>query len=178
MKRIIIFIISLWSCLFAGAHSPNTDSLDVYVDNIYVGKMCCMNLVRIPAVFMKCYYRDFIDAASDSESSDRLSRINPASIKRMFIEKPDQLGGFDAMHLRTRRAKSGYLYVNECVGKALDLHGCKHADYSVSYVYNDKDVLTCDDVKKFLSLKKNRIVVGDCLIDDENRTIRVCITGK
>ena len=51
--KIIIFIISALAFLKAGAHSPISDSLSVYIDNNFIGKRCCDDIDKLPSVLLK-----------------------------------------------------------------------------------------------------------------------------
>lgn len=88
-RKIIILLISAWAFLNVNAHSPNSDSLTVYIDNISVGKRCCIDFNRIPSILLQNFYCGYLLQCGHTEllGNDSFSMINPKAIKEFFIEK-------------------------------------------------------------------------------------------
>lgn len=86
-----MFIIFVWTFLNVNAHSPNSDSLIVYIDNISVGKRCCIDFNRIPSILLENFYYEYLlkCGQTDSSDNDSFSLMNSKSIKKLFIEKSD-----------------------------------------------------------------------------------------
>ena len=177
-RKVIILVISICAFGNANAHSPNSDSLFVYIDNIFIGKRCCVDFNKIPSVLIENYYCKYLLECSHTDISvnDPFSIINPKTIKQLFIEKSDMLSTNGILHIRTKKAKDGYLFVNKSIMDkitGLDLDKLK-----VSYVYNNRVVTTKEDVMRVLGLRKKRIQISEILKDEQSGMITVYIFDK
>ena len=86
----------------------------------------------------------------------------------------DHTNGITKLNVRSKRAKDGFLFVNEYV------RDCAARDSLVSlvYVYNDETIKTKKDVSRMLRLRKKRIRVKDIKKDDQTGTITVFVVNK
>ena len=180
-RQIIIFIIFIWTFLNANAHNPNSDSLRVYIDNIFVGKRCCVDFNRIPSILLENFYCKYLLECSQIKLSinDPFSIItNTKTIKQLFIEKSDILNTDGILHIRTKKAKDGYLFVNKSImDKIADL-GCDLDKLKISYVYNNREVTTKKDVMRIVGLKEKRIQISEIAQDEQSEVITVYIFDK
>ncbi len=183
MKHAIkILLITICLCLNpnANAHSPNSDSLSVYIDNIFMGKRCCIDFDKIPSVLLKNYYCNYLFECSQIKTSfnDPFSSINQKAIKKLFIEKSDVLSTNGILHVRTGKAKEGYLYVNKYIMDNVANLDCKPDNIKIIYVYNDKEVETKDEVMQLIGLRKWRIKTVKVVQYEQLGVMTVYIVGK
>lgn len=143
-RKIIIFIIFVSTFLNANAHSPNSDSLTVYIDNIFVGKRYCIEFNKIPSILLEDYYCKYLLECSQIIFSvnDPFTIINPKAIKQLFIEKSDILSTNDTLHIRTKKAKDGYLFVNKNIMDKIADWDYDSKKLRISYVYNNSAIIT------------------------------------
>lgn len=174
-RKVIIFIISIWAFLNVNAHNPNSDSLIVYIDNIFVGKKCCVDFDRISSILLENYYCKYLLECTQTEFlvNDPFSIMNPKAIKQFFIEKNDILSTDGILHIRTKKAKDGYLLLNKHItGKIMEC--CNNFnEVSVLYVYNGKIVSTKDDVKQLLKLREKDIEILSVTQEEKAKVITV-----
>ena len=178
--KILFITICLSLNLNVNAHSPNSDSLSVYIDNIFVGKRCCVDFDEIPSVLLKNYYCNYLFGCSHTKTSvnDPFSSINQKAIKKLFIEKRDIQSTSGILHIHTRKAKEGYLYVNKYIVDNIAHLDCEPDNIKIIYVYNDKEVETKDEVMHLIGLKKWRIKTVKVVQYEQLGVITVYITGK
>lgn len=179
--KIITLIISALVFLNANAHNSNSDSLSVYIDNIFIGKRCCVDFDKIPSVLLKKnYYCNYLFECSHIKFSvnDRFSSINPKAIKRLFIEKNDILSTKGIMHIRSKKAKDGFLFVNKCIMDKVANLNCELDKMEVLYVYNNKAVRTKKDVMRVLRLREKCIQISEITQDEQLGIITVHIIDK
>jgi hypothetical protein len=178
--KVLFITVCLCFNLNANAHSPNSDSLSVYIDNIFVGKRCCVDFDKIPSVLLKTYYCNYLFDCSHTKTSvkDPFSSINQKVIKKLFIEKSDILSTNGILHIRTRKAKEGYLYVNKYIMDNVANLDCEQDNIKIMYVYNDKEVETKDEVMQLIGLRKWRLKTVKVVQYEQLGVITVYITGK
>lgn len=178
--KIIILIISALAFLNANAHSPNSDSLSVYIDNIFIGKRCCVDFDKIPSVLLKNYYCDYLFECSHTKTSanDPFSSINPKAIKQLFIEKCDMLSTNSILHIRTKKAKDGFLFVNKYIMDNVTKLNCELERMEVLYMYNNKAVKTKKDVMQVLRLREKSIQISEITQNEQLGIITVYIIDK
>lgn len=82
------------------------------------------------------------------------------------------------VHIRTKKAKDGYLFVNKSIMDKVASLGCDLDKLKVSYVYNNKVVTTKEDVMRVLGLKEKRIQVSEILQNEQSGVITVYIIDK
>ena len=115
----------------------------------------------MPVLFYNTYY------GSIKTNDSKISQIIYTGHKKREI------------HIRTRKAKDGYLLVNKCImdyianNDDISFEGLK-----VAYVYDNKAVLTENDVMKVLSLRKRCIKVTDIVPDNQSGLIIVYIHSR
>ena len=178
--KILFITICLCLNLNANAHSPNSDSLSVYIDNIFIGKRCCVDFDKIPSVLLKNYYCDYLFECSHTTTSvnDPFSSINPKAIKQLFIEKCDMLSTNGILHIRTKKAKDGFLFVNKYIMDNVTKLNCELERMEVLYMYNNKAVKTKKDVMQILRLREKRIQISEITQNERLGIIIVYIIDK
>ena len=82
------------------------------------------------------------------------------------------------VHLRSKKANDGYLFINECIRDSLTKHGYLDRQLKVIYVYNNKTVKTNKEVMKVVRLKKKRIQISELLIDEDLGVITIYFVTK
>ena len=83
-----------------------------------------------------------------------------------------------AFHMRTKKAKDGYLYVNRCITDKVLSSGCQQDTVKITYVYNNKEVTTKEEVKKVVRLRKRKIRISDFIFDERKGLVTVYIVDK
>ena len=137
-----------------------------------------MDLTKFHLFINKLLLNYLFDCSHTKTSvNDPFSSINQKAIKKLYIEKSDILSTNGIQHIRTGKAKEGYLYVNKYIMDNVANLDSEKDNIKIMYVYNDKEVETKGEVMQLIGLKKWRIktvrlyniVVG---------VITVYITGK
>lgn len=179
-RRLKIFTILTLYFTNVNAHNPSNDSLCVYIDNIFVGKRCCVDFRQIPSILLENYYcNDLLKCIyANSSLNDAFSMINPKAIKEIFIEKKEMLNVYGNPHIRTKKAKDGYLFVNRSITCALSNQDYQIGKVEISYVYNGKVVTTREEVMKVLKLRANRIRALDIVRDETSGKATVYVEDK
>ncbi len=180
-RKIRIFIILAWTFLNANAHSPNSDSLILYIDNIFVGKRYCVDFNRIPSVLLDNFYCKYLLECNQTNFSVNAPFpviTNPKAIKQLFIEKSDILSIDGILHIRTKKAKDGYLFVNKSIMDKIAGLDCDLDRLRISYVYNNKVVRTKNDAMKLIKLREKHIQIAEILQDKQSGAITVYIIDK
>ena len=161
-RKALIFLILI--CFAAcGRLSTQSGIADNEQYNSYELSILLDNLAQefIPVLFYNTYY------GSIKTNDYKSSQIMDTGHKKREV------------HIRTRKAKDGYLLVNKCVmdyvanNEDICFEGLK-----VAYVYNNKAVLTDKDVLKILSLRKRCIKVSDIVPDNQSGLITVYIHSR
>ena len=118
-----------------------------------------------------------IDNLPQSIKSEVLDSLYYHKLKKSdyisFVSQ-DHIKGTTQLNIRSKRAKDGFLFVNECV------RDCAAGDSLVSlvYVYNDETITTKKDVSRMLRLRKKRIRVKEIKRDDQTNAITVYVVKK
>ena len=118
-----------------------------------------------------------IDNLPQSIKSEVLDSLYYRKLKKSdytsFVSK-DHINGITKLNILSKRAKDGFLFVNECV------RDCVASDSLVSlvYVYNDETIKTKKDVSRMLRLRKKRIRVKEIKRDDQTNAITVYVVKK
>ncbi|NCC99664.1 MAG: hypothetical protein EOL95_08210 [Bacteroidia bacterium] len=178
--KLKIFTILILFFTDVNAHNPNNDSLCVYIDNVFVGKRCCVDFNNIPSILMENYYcKDLLKCDhAHSPSNDTFSMINPKAIKNIFIEKKGELSVNGNLHIRTKKAKDGYLFVNKYIMDKISNLICEFDKIKISYVYNNKAITTKKDVMQFLGLREKRIQILEIIQDKRSGIITIYFIDK
>lgn len=79
------------------------------------------------------------------------------------------------LHLRSKRANDGYLFVNKCIVDKISTSYPELGNMIVSYVYNDTVTTTKKDVRRILRLREGRIRVQNIIVDKQKGVITVFI---
>ncbi|NDW12547.1 hypothetical protein D0T50_06540 [Bacteroides sp. 214] len=178
--RIIISIIFVWAFLNVNAHNPNSDSLTVYIDNISVGKRCCIDFNRIPSILLENFYCNFLLECNRNRfpDVDSFSILNPKAIKQLFIEKSDVLSTDGILHVRTKKTKEGYLFINKSITNKIQELRCNIDELTVHYSLNNKIISNKEQVNKLLKLKEKDILDLDIFINEHSHSLTVNISTK
>jgi hypothetical protein len=175
---IIIFVLTFSN---VNAHNPSNDSLIVYIDNIYVGKRCCVDFNIIPSVLLENFYCKYLIDCSQINVSvnDPFSIItNLKTIKQISIEKNDRLSTDGIFHIRTKKAKDGYLLINETLSDKIKECCTNYNEIQISYVYNGKIVSTKDEVNQILKLRAKKIQILYVEQDGNTKVITISFSDK
>jgi len=133
----------------AGNEQYNSYEKCIYIDNL------AQKLT--PDIFVSTYYSKL--KTSDSKASQV---IDTTRKKR-------------EVYIRTKKARNGYLFVNEIImGKIKDLD-CNLDKLKVSYVYNNRTVTTKEDVMRVIKLRKKNIQISEILYDEQLGVIIVYV---
>lgn len=90
----------------------------------------------------------------------------------------DSINNISVFHVRTRKARDGYLYVNRCITDKVLSSGCQQDTVKITYVYNNKEVTTQEEVKKVVRLRKRKIRIQDLIFDERKGLVTVYIVDK
>ena len=160
MNRKIFALLALICLSACGRLSAQTGIAENEQYNSY--KLCTFldNLGQgyVPEVFLSNYY----------------GSINLADCKSSQII--DREHKIREVHIKTRKAKDGYLFVNKSIMEYISNNDSGSFDgLKVAYVYNNKAVLTEKDVMDVLRLRKRRIRISEIKPDNQSGVITVYI---
>lgn len=82
------------------------------------------------------------------------------------------------LYVRTPKAQDGYLYVNRCITDKVLSSGCQQDTVKITYVYNNKEVTTKEDVRRVLRLRKKKIRIQELIFDERKGLVTVYIVDK
>ncbi len=82
------------------------------------------------------------------------------------------------MHIRTKKAKDGYLFVNKHIMDKFTNLDCELDKMKISYVYNNMTVMTKKDVMRVLGLREKCIQISEIIQDEQLGIITVYIINK
>lgn len=82
------------------------------------------------------------------------------------------------LYVRTPKAQDGYLYVNRCITDKVLSSGCQQDTVKITYVYNNKEVTTQEEVKKVVRLRKRKIRIQDLIFDERKGLVTVYIVDN
>ena len=143
-------------CLNAQTGVVGNEKYNSYEQCIYVD-----NLAQklIPAIFVSTYSKF---KTSDFKNSQVIDTIRQ---KR-------------EIHIRTKKAKDGYLFVNKSIMDKVANLDCDLDGLKISYVYNNRIVTTKEDVMRVLGLREKRIRISEILKDEQSGVITVYIFDR
>lgn len=175
--KIIILFVSIWLYPYCNAQYapiPDNHRYTAYIDNIIVGNERGIDMGKIPCVLWNYYYGEYIDfSTNDSLPKTIKSKI----VKKIYIEK-DTILYKNSLHIRTKKAKDGYLFVNKSIMDKIANFGFDLDELKISYVYNNRAVTTKEDVMRIIRLRKKRIQIPDIVQDKKLGVITVYIIDK
>src|SRR5574344_1610323 len=82
------------------------------------------------------------------------------------------------VHIRTKNAKDGYLFVNKSIMDKFANLNCELDKMKISYVYNNKAVTTEKEVMQVIGLREKRIRILEIVQDEKWGIITVYIINK
>jgi uncharacterized protein involved in tolerance to divalent cations len=166
----VLFSLSVFYKLNAqNAVIPNSNKHTVYIDNLIIGNEQGNDFSKIPAVLLENYYKDLIDFPN--------KHFFGKSIKDIYLEK-DTVRHKNSLHIRTKNAKDGYLFVNKIVSEKIQECCIDFKNVTVSYVHNGKIISTKEEVKELLKLRKKKLKILSVTEDKENSVITIIFTDK
>lgn len=165
----LIFILLSVFGLNAQAKHPEYDSYMVhktyaacvYVDNLICAKSAAPHKV-MSDIFDSVYYSHI--EISDIKGGNKV--MVDHSLKQLFCSG------------RTPKAKDGYRYVNKCITYKINHSDCKQDTVKITYVYNNQEVTTKEDVRRVLRLRKKKIRISDFIFDERKGLVTVYIVDK
>ncbi len=179
MKRVLLIFSSLLMFMNIYAHSPNIDSVDIYIDNIWVGEPRCVCFRLIPTILLENYYLGnlFQVASADSLNADHsFSLINPKFIKQTFIKANKNPSICKSqLHIRTKKAKDGFLSINNAIMNKITEWDCDFRELTLLYVYNNQSITTKKGVKQLLRLRERQIQKLNIVLDKQSKIIYISI---
>lgn len=156
-----IYLIIIWLNVFlslnaqtgiAGNEQYNSYEQCIYIDNL------AQKLTS--DIFVSTYYSKL--KTSDFKTTQLIDTIRQ---KR-------------EVHIRSKKAKDGYLFVNKSIMDKVASLGCDLDKSKISYVYNDRTVMTKIDVMRVIGLREKCIQISEILQDEHLGVITVYITDK
>ena len=128
---------------------PECNRFTVYLDNLLVGNEHGVDKSRIPDALFQNYYKEHIDFSNNAPLPQK---VDYGYIKKVYIEIDTTIHKRH-LHIRTKKAKEGFLSVNKSI-----MDSCSKAEkFSIVYVYNNRVVTTRKDVMQLLRLRKRHI---------------------
>ena len=170
--KIIAFFVAILlyvDCNAQQAIFPASHRMTVYLDNIIVsniifGNEHMVNCGKIPLVLREHYYgKDCI----------RIIEMK----KNIYLEKNTTYNK-NNLHIRTKKAKTGYLYINECLMDYIKQQNYDTEYLKVVYVLNNMPVSSENNVVKLLKLSKRKVKRVEFKNDSDNKIVEVLITLK
>lgn len=141
-------------------HNPSFDKESAYIDNLLVYQ----NKGRVPRKLTSDIFNSLFYSQRKIYSTSWI-KVDSTNTKMVY-------------HLRTKKAKDGYLYVNRCITDKVLSSGCQQDTVKITYVYNNKEVTTQEEVKKVVRLRKRKIRISDFIFDERKGLVTVYIVDK
>ncbi len=116
-----------------------------------------MSQKSIPDIFVSTYYDKL------KTSDFKISQVIDSIHKRREV------------HVRTKKAKDGFLFVNKYIMDHVTNLNCELGKMKVLYIYNNKEVKTKEDVMSVLRLRKKSIQISEITQDEQSGLITVYV---
>jgi len=157
MRRLLISLLTLILCGWGQGAMAQTGIADMEQYNSYELRGYIDNLLQgiSSDVFTDVYY----SRLKQSDYKGTLSIISSSKVREV--------------RTRSKKAGSGYLFVNDCVSTFAGTLDRDPEGLKVSYVLNGRQVLTKKDVDKVLRLREKRIRVTRIAFDNLSGIITV-----
>lgn len=128
--------------------------------------------------YEQCIYIDNLTQklTSDIFVSTYYSKLKTSDFKTSQII--DTIHKKREVHIRTKKAKDGYLFVNKLIMDKITNLNCELDKMKISYVYNNKDITTKKDVMRVLGLREKCIQISEIIQDEQLGMITVYIFDK
>ena len=136
----------------AGNEQYSSYELCIYVDNL--------SQKSIPDIFVSTYYDKL------KTSDFKISQVIDSIHKRREV------------HVRTKKAKDGFLFVNKYIMDHVTNLNCELGKMKVLYIYNNKEVKTKEDVMSVLRLRKKSIQISEITQDEQSGLITVYVIDQ
>ncbi|MCR5070313.1 MAG: hypothetical protein K6A62_00100 [Bacteroidales bacterium] len=149
---LILICLTICCHIKAQIYEPYDYKVTIYCDGLP------NNLV--PDIFNKAYYSHF------KQSDFKGTRVIDDAHKRTDV------------YLRSKKAKDGFLFVNKTISDFIEELDYDQGEIKVTYVYNNKTVITEEDVIQILRLRRRRIGEIDIQIDEPSGIITAYIVKQ
>jgi hypothetical protein len=128
--------------------------------------------------YKQCKYIDNLTQklTSDIFVSTYYSKLKTSDFKTSQII--DTIRKEREVHIRTKKARDGYLFVNKFIMDKVAKFNCQLEKMKISYVYNNKAVTTKKDVMRVLGLRKKCIQITEIIQDEQLGIITIYIIDK
>ena len=171
MKRTIIFLILTWLGVSFGLNAQAETAVSGSYPTFYKESVLLDNLL----VYQN---KDRVPRKLVSDIFDSLYYTRPVIRNSNSWLITDSTNTRRAFHVRTAKAQDGYLYVNRCITDKVLSSGCQQDTVKITYVYNNKEVTTKEDVKRVVRLRKRKIRISDFIFDERKGLVTVYIVDK
>ena len=171
--RSITIIILFFTCVGVKAHNPPISKHKYYIDYLHFGYGHSFNFDNISLV-LKYYYEDYIDfennvflSLSTEKISIHIEKNVPLSLENTWVV------------LITRKARSGYLFVNKYFAEWLNSHVNENEDMVILYHINGVELSTRKDAMSLIGLKRRRIKDVSIYRSETNKIIiDIILSGR
>lgn len=128
--------------------------------------------------YEQCIYIDNLTQklTSDIFVSTYYSKLKTSDFKTSQII--DTIHKKREVHIRTKKAKDGFLFVNKYIMDNVTKLNCELERMEVLYMYNNKAVKTKKDVMQILRLREKRIQISEITQNERLGIIIVYIIDK
>lgn len=128
--------------------------------------------------YEQCIYIDNLTQklTSDIFVSTYYSKLKTSDFKTSQII--DTIRKRREVHVRTKKAKDGYLFANKFIMDNVTALEYELDKMKISYVYNNKAVMTKKDVMRVLGLREKYILIPEIIQDELLGIITVYIIDK
>ena len=164
---LILICLSVFGGLNAQAKRPGNYCYEVY--HAYELSMYLDNLIYNTDRETRKLTSDIFDSLYYTQTEMSNSKAD------MIIDITNKTRAF---HMRTKKAKDGYLYVNRCITDKVLSSGCQQDTVKITYVYNNQEVTTKEDVRRVLRLRKKKIRIQDLILDERKGLVTVYIVDN
>ncbi|MBT9875213.1 hypothetical protein GPL06_20915 [Bacteroides salyersiae] len=157
--KIRIYLTLFFLSFFCNVNAQNgfieSEKYNCYEQHIYID---CLEQKLVPEIFNNTYYTKIKESELyvDSQIIDTIHQ------KRIIC-------------IYTKKARDGYLFVNEMIMDKVDDLNWNLDKLRIIYIYNDKIVSTSDEVKRVIGLKMKNIQNSVILQDEKTNIISVYI---
>jgi len=148
------------------APRPEAYNNKVYIDNILIGNNDYWDSANIPTSLLINYY-SFVDFKNKS--------IAKKKVKDIFIRKADLLDNNSELHFFTRKAKSGYLFINQTVNDWLSEFEQTSNKLDIAYTINGDKVISKRQIRKLIRLQENKLSSVTINIVEQSIVVEILI---
>lgn len=127
----------------------------------------------------ECTYIDNLNQKSIPKLLSDLYHITlkPSDFK-INSQEIDKKANKRNIYIVTKKARNGYLYVNENITNKLQKLDCSSQELTISYILNNQTISTKEQVNKLLKLKEKDILNLDISLDTTSHLLTINISTK